>query len=124
MEVALYRKYRPQNWKEVVGQDHIVSVLENEAKTGKVSHAYLFSGSRGTGKTSIARIFAKSLGVNAEDIYEMDAASNRGIDEIRAIRDAVTPLQGLSPCAFSLGPEESLMHKKRSMHRDDVVNMG
>lgn len=88
-EVALYRKYRPQNFKEVKGQDHIVSVLENEAKTGKINHAYLFSGSRGTGKTSVARIFAKTLGVNAEDIYEIDAASNRGIDEIRAIRDAV-----------------------------------
>lgn len=89
MEIALYRKYRPQTFKEVKGQDHIVSVLENEAKTGKMAHAYLLSGSRGTGKTSIARIFAKSLGVNSEDIYEIDAASNRGIDEIRAIRDAV-----------------------------------
>jgi len=89
MEIALYRKYRPQSFKEVKGQDHIVGVLENEAKMGKVAHAYLFSGSRGTGKTSVARIFAKSLGVNPEDIYEIDAASNRGIDEIRAIRDAV-----------------------------------
>ncbi len=89
MSEALYRKYRPQDFKEVVGQEHVVSVLENEAKLGKVSHAYLFSGGRGTGKTSIARIFAKSLGVNSEDIYEIDAASNRGIDEIRAIRDAV-----------------------------------
>ncbi len=89
MELALYRKYRPSKFSEIKGQDHIVSVLENEAKTGKFAHAYLFSGSRGTGKTSVARIFAKSLGVNAEDIYEIDAASNRGIDEIRAIRDAV-----------------------------------
>lgn len=88
-EIALYRKYRPQSFKEVKGQDHIVSVLENEAKTGKISHAYLFSGSRGTGKTSIARIFAKTLGVNPEDIYEIDAASRRGIDEIREVRDAV-----------------------------------
>jgi DNA polymerase-3 subunit gamma/tau len=89
MKIALYRKYRPQNFKEIKGQEHIVSVLENEAKTGKINHAYLFSGSRGTGKTSIARIFAKTLGVNQEDTYEIDAASNRGIDEIRAIRDAV-----------------------------------
>jgi DNA polymerase III subunit gamma/tau len=89
MEVALYRKYRPQSFKEVKGQDHIISVLENEAKLGKINHAYLFSGSRGTGKTSVARIFAKTLGINSEDIYEIDAASNRGIDEIRAIRDAV-----------------------------------
>jgi len=85
----LYRKYRPQSFKEVKGQEHIISVLENEAKMGKVSHAYLFSGSRGTGKTSVARIFAKALGVSSEDVYEMDAASNRGIDEIREIRDAV-----------------------------------
>lgn len=89
MEIALYRKYRPQTFKEVKGQDHIVRVLENEAKTGKVNHAYLFSGSRGTGKTTIARIFAKEIDVNPEDIYEIDAASNRGIDEIRAIRDSV-----------------------------------
>jgi len=89
MEIALYRKYRPSTFGEVKGQDHIIKVLENEAKTGKVAHAYLFSGSRGTGKTSVARIFAKVLGVNSEDIYEIDAASNRGIDEIRAIRDAV-----------------------------------
>lgn len=89
METTLYRKYRPQSFKEIKGQDHIVSVLENEAKTGKISHAYLFSGSRGIGKTSIARIFAKALGVSSEDVYEMDAASNRGIDEIREIRDAV-----------------------------------
>lgn len=89
MATALYRKYRPSNFSEVKGQEHIVSVLEKEVKTGKVSHAYLFCGGRGTGKTSIARIFAKTLGVNDEDIYEMDAASNRGIDEIRAIRDSV-----------------------------------
>lgn len=88
-EIALYRKYRPASFIEVKGQDHIVSVLENEAKLGKINHAYLFAGSRGTGKTSIARIFAKTLGVNDEDVYEIDAASNRGIDEIRAIRDAV-----------------------------------
>src|SRR3989344_8937393 len=90
--VALYRKYRPQSFKEVLGQEHIVSVLENEAKTGKFAHAYLFSGSRGTGKTTIARIFAKEIGVSSEDIYEMDAASNRGIDDIREIRDAVNIL--------------------------------
>ena len=89
MEIALYRKYRPQTFKEVKGQDHIVSVLENEAKTGKINHAYLFSGSRGTGKTSVARLFSKSIGVKEEDIYEIDAASNRGIDEVRSLRDAV-----------------------------------
>src|SRR3990167_5197639 len=92
MEIALYRKYRPQSFKEVKGQDHIVSVLENEAKTGKVSHAYLFSGSRGVGKTSIARIFSKTLGVSPDDIYEIDGASNRRIEDVRAIREAVHTL--------------------------------
>lgn len=75
-----------------MGQEHIVAVLENEVKTGKVSHAYLFSGSRGIGKTSIARIFAKSLGVHQDDIYEIDGASNRRIEDVRAIREAVHTL--------------------------------
>ncbi len=89
MSEALYRKYRPQTFKEVVGQEQVVKVLESEVASGKVAHAYLFAGSRGTGKTSIARIFAKALGVSAEDVYEIDAASNRGIDEVREIRDSV-----------------------------------
>jgi DNA polymerase III gamma/tau subunit len=87
--VALYRKYRPHSFADVVGQDHIVKVLEGSVTTGRISHAYLFAGSRGTGKTSIARIFARALGTSENDIYEIDAASNRGIDDVRAIRDAV-----------------------------------
>ena len=89
---VLYRKYRPQAWNDVIGQDHIVSVLEGSLKQKKIAHAYLFSGSRGTGKTSIARIFAKALDVSDNDIYEIDAASNRGIDDIREIRDGVSVL--------------------------------
>jgi DNA polymerase III subunit gamma/tau len=89
---ALYRKYRPGTWDEVVGQDHVVSVLRSSVEKGTIGHAYLFAGSRGTGKTSVARILAKELGTAPIDIYEMDAASNRGIDEIRAIRDAVVTL--------------------------------
>jgi len=112
-KVVLYRKYRPQSFEEVLGQDHIVSVLKNAVKTGRVSHAYLFSGSRGTGKTSLARILAKALNCakftgkskdvpcdkcsacisvnngNSLDLIEIDAASNRGIDEIRELRDKV-----------------------------------
>ncbi len=90
--IALYRKYRPANFKEVIGQDAIVSTLSGELKSGKISHAYLFAGSRGTGKTSIARIFARELGTTDKDTYEIDAASNRGIDDIRALRDAVLTL--------------------------------
>lgn len=91
-ELALYRKYRPKDWSDVVGQDHIVDVLENSVEAGKVSHAYLFVGSRGTGKTSVARIFADKIGVSINDMYEIDAASNRGIDDIRELRDGVRVL--------------------------------
>lgn len=88
-EQVLYRKYRPEDWKEVVGQEHVVEVLTNSIENNSFAHAYLFTGSRGTGKTSVARIFAKALGTNPEDIIEIDAASNRGIDDIRALREAV-----------------------------------
>ncbi|MBU6427288.1 DNA polymerase III subunit gamma/tau [Patescibacteria group bacterium] len=87
---VLYRTYRPKSFKEVIGQDHVVSALDGAIKNGKVAHAYLFSGSRGTGKTSVARIVAKELKVKDEDIYEIDAASNRGIDDIREIREHVS----------------------------------
>ncbi|MBP6884170.1 MAG: DNA polymerase III subunit gamma/tau, partial [Candidatus Pacebacteria bacterium] len=89
---TLYRKYRPNKFNEVIGQDKIVGALENSIKTGKVGHAYVFAGSRGTGKTTIARIFADALSVSQNDLYEIDAASNRGIDDIRAIKDAVNTL--------------------------------
>lgn len=92
MSEVLYRKYRPSNFAEVVGQDHVVSVLEKSIKNKKIAHAYLFSGSRGIGKTSIARILAKELGTHADDISEIDAASNRGIDDVRALRDGVSTL--------------------------------
>ncbi|MFA4975163.1 MAG: DNA polymerase III subunit gamma/tau [Candidatus Paceibacterota bacterium] len=91
-DLALYRKYRPQSFKEVLGQDHIVKVLESSVETNKVSHAYLFVGTRGTGKTSVARIFAKEIGVSENDLYEIDAASNRGIEDIRELRDGVRVL--------------------------------
>jgi DNA polymerase-3 subunit gamma/tau len=89
MSQVLYRKYRPEKWNDVIGQDHVVSVLKSSSENKKISHAYLFTGGRGTGKTTIARIFAKSLGISPSDIYEIDAASNRGIDDIREIRDGV-----------------------------------
>src|SRR3989344_4801079 len=91
-DLALYRKYRPQAFKEVLGQDHIVQVLEDSVEKGKVSHAYLFVGSRGTGKTSLARIFAKNIGVSTNDLYEIDAASNRGIEDIKELREGTRVL--------------------------------
>lgn len=112
MQNSLYRKYRPQKFSELLSQDHIVQVLENEIKTGKVSHAYLFSGSRGIGKTSVARIFAKTLGVNDEDVYEIDAASNRGIDDIRAIRESVHTLPYSSKYKIYIVDEVHMLTKE------------
>ncbi|MCJ1787651.1 DNA polymerase III subunit gamma/tau [Staphylococcus warneri] len=107
---ALYRMYRPQSFDDVVGQEHVTKTLRNAISKGKQSHAYIFSGPRGTGKTSIAKVFAKATnctnstdgepcnecaickgitqGTNS-DVIEIDAASNNGVDEIRNIRDKV-----------------------------------
>lgn len=90
--IALYRKYRPSNWDEVIGQDHIVKAISGSLQNGNISHAYLLCGPRGTGKTTIARIIANELGTSPNDIYEMDAASNRGIDDIREIKKSVQSL--------------------------------
>ena len=92
---ALYRKYRPQTFDDIVGQNHIVSVLKNAIDKDQISHAYLFYGSRGTGKTSIAKIFANEVNNNEVyqkenvDIIEIDAASNNGVDEVRDIKEAI-----------------------------------
>jgi DNA polymerase III gamma/tau subunit len=79
---SLYRKYRPQTFTDVIGQDHIVRVLQSAIEKKTPHHAYLFTGTRGIGKTSIARIFARELGVEPEDITEIDAASYTGVDNI------------------------------------------
>src|SRR5574344_2584612 len=110
MYQALYRKYRPANFNEVVGQEVIIDTLKNAVSNNKISHAYLFNGPRGTGKTSIAKIFAKTVNCTclkettpcdicvsctqinnkqSTDIIEIDAASNNGVDEIREIRNKV-----------------------------------
>lgn len=111
---VLYRKYRPRSFTEVVGQDHIVWVIRRQVETGRVAHAYLFSGPRGVGKTTVARLIAKAVNCaeaasgspekapcnacescevfnrgQALNLIEIDAASNRGIDEIRELREAV-----------------------------------
>ena len=113
---ALYRKYRPSNFDEVVGQTHIIQTLKNAIIQNRIAHAYLFCGPRGTGKTSIAKIFAKTLNcTNSQDapcgvcenckmaangshpdIIEIDAASNNGVDEVRNLIDKVkyAPMQG------------------------------
>lgn len=103
MGQALYRKYRSKSFSEIVGQEHITKTLSNAIATGKISHAYLFTGPRGVGKTSVARILAhaangfpyQSDSVHL-DIIEIDAASNRRIDEIRDLRDKVNiaPAEG------------------------------
>jgi DNA polymerase III subunit gamma/tau len=89
---ALYRKYRPADFSEVRDQDHIVSVLQGAIAKKQIPHALLFSGSRGTGKTTLARIFATAIGASSNDTYEIDAASNRGIDDVRELREAVHTL--------------------------------
>ena len=117
MYQALYRKYRPQNFNDVVGQEVIVKTLKNAVKMSKLSHAYLFTGPRGTGKTSIAKIFAKIVNctnlkdlmpcdqcescveINKKhsiDIIEIDAASNNGVDEIREIKSKVNLVPSIS----------------------------
>lgn len=94
---ALYRKYRPTKLSDIIGQSKITETLENAIKNGQISHAYLFTGPRGTGKTSVARIFAHAINNfdykiedNYLDIIEIDAASNTGVDNIRDLREKVT----------------------------------
>ncbi|HEX5837152.1 MAG TPA: DNA polymerase III subunit gamma/tau [Anaerolineales bacterium] len=118
MSQALYRKYRPKEWGEVMGQDHVVTTLRNAISADRVAHAYLFAGSRGTGKTTLARLLAKAVNclhpepskrpdnecencraVNENrflDLIEIDAASNNGVDDVRDLRDKInfSPSQG------------------------------
>lgn len=112
--VALYRKYRPHTFKDVVGQEQVVDLLVNSIKQNKISHAYLFCGGRGTGKTSVARIVAREIGCNPEDIIEIDAASNRGIDEIRELREAVRTAPFSSPYKIYIIDEAHMLTKEAS----------
>ncbi len=110
--VALYRKYRPEVFSDVVGQEQLVTLLTSVIKQKKIGHAYLFCGSRGTGKTTVARIFAKDIGCNPEDIIEIDAASNRGIDEIRELREAVRTAPFSSPYKVYIVDEAHMLTKE------------
>lgn len=92
MSEVFYRKYRPKKFEEVAGQSHILKILKSAVTNNKVAHAYLFSGPRGTGKTTLARILANSVGCKSEDTIEIDAASQRGIDDARALREGVRVL--------------------------------
>ncbi|MDE7281007.1 MAG: DNA polymerase III subunit gamma/tau [Ruminiclostridium sp.] len=109
MYLALYRKYRPSTFDDVISQEHITTTLKNQIATGQIAHAYLFTGTRGTGKTSCAKIMAKAVNClspekgspcgkcaackaieeGSTDIIEIDAASNNGVDNIRQIRDEI-----------------------------------
>ena len=111
MNQVLYRKWRPQTWDDVVGQKHVTHTLQNALATGRIAHAYLFSGPRGTGKTSMARILAKAANCSAEDVaarpcnqcarckavnegnyldlIEIDAASNTSVEDVRDLRERV-----------------------------------
>lgn len=108
MKLALYRKFRPQKFVDVISQDHITKVLAGQVKAGTVSHAYLFAGTRGTGKTTVAKILAKAVNClnpkdgdaccvceackqfcSTTDVIEIDGASNNGVDEIRALRENI-----------------------------------
>ena len=110
--IALYRKYRPHTFDDVVGQEQLVALLQSAIKQNKVSHAYLFCGGRGTGKTTVARIFAHDIGCNPEDIIEIDAASNRGIDEIRELREAVRTAPFSSPYKVYIVDEAHMLTKE------------
>lgn len=109
--LSLYRAYRPKNFSEVRGQEHVVSVLEAAVKSGKLAHAYLFAGGRGTGKTSMARILARAVETDEQDVYEMDAASNRGIEEIRSLREGVATLPFASRYKFYIIDEAHALTK-------------
>lgn len=112
MAEALYRKYRPGKWSEVVGQEHIVSVLEAAVKEGKTAHAYLFTGSRGTGKTSVARILARALGCSDNDLVEIDAASHTGVDNVRELQEGIATLPFESPVKVYIIDEVHMLSRQ------------
>ena len=109
---TLYRQYRPSTFDEVRGQGAVVNTLKAAIKHKKIAHAYLFSGGRGTGKTTVARILAREIDVSDKDLYEMDAASNRGIDDIRELREGVYAMPFESPYKFYIIDEAHMLTKE------------
>lgn len=114
MSEVLYRKYRPKKFEDVIGQDHVVKVLEAQVKSGDIAHAYVFAGTRGIGKTSVARIFANEIGTTSNDIYEIDAASHTGVDDIREINESVHSLPFDSKYKVYILDEAHMLSKQAS----------
>ena len=108
---SLYRAYRPTTFKDVVGQEPITNALQEQISSKKIGHAYLFAGSRGLGKTSIARIFARELGCTERDLYEIDAASNNSVDDIRSLTENVYTLPYESPYKVYILDEAHMLSK-------------
>ncbi|HVX90593.1 MAG TPA: DNA polymerase III subunit gamma/tau [Candidatus Paceibacterota bacterium] len=108
---SLYRQYRPQGWKDVTGQPQVTEALSEQIASGKVGHAYLFAGSRGLGKTSVARIFAREIGTTEKDLYEIDAASNNSVDDIRNLTENVYTLPFESPYKVYILDEAHMLSK-------------
>lgn len=107
----MYRIHRPHSFKDVVGQEHITDVLAEAVKDGKVGHAYLFSGGRGLGKTSVARILASAVKCVDTDLYEIDAASNNSVDDIRELTENVYTLPFSSPYKVYILDEAHMLSK-------------
>lgn len=108
---SLYRTYRPSTFKDVVGQEQVTGPLEESVKAKSIGHAYLFAGSRGLGKTSVARIFAKAIGCEGNDLYEIDAASNNSVEDIRALTEGVYTLPFASPYKVYILDEVHMLSK-------------
>src|SRR3989344_3804631 len=108
---SLYRAYRPQSFAEVVGQEQVTGPLAEAVARGKVGHAYLFAGSRGLGKTTVARILARELGCTEHDLYEVDAASNNSVEDMRTLTEGVYTLPFESPYKVYILDEVHMLSK-------------